>query len=290
MNFERRILMNIDNKAWFTLYQDDFNRDGYLYHFTSIEKAALILDSKSLKFSKITSTNDTLEAKPKMSYKNISSNENLKKIFDEINKINRKYIQLLCFSKDNKIEKKSNSQITSLSDYSGRGFALPRMWAQYAHNNDGVCFVFNKSTLLRTIHNELGANLICENNINYVSQYTPFDFDYEEAFEFLLNTNSEMTKCMRFADFLKHNLTFTNYNYFCKLDDWENENEFRILAYSDENFFINNINTALVGVIIGEHIKPTDEKIVKFFCKDVCEVKKIDFSYNGCGLENIYDD
>lgn len=79
MNFERRILMNIDNKAWFTLYQDDFNRDGYLYHFTSIEKAALILDSKSLKFSKITSTNDTLEAKPKMSYKNISSNENLKK-------------------------------------------------------------------------------------------------------------------------------------------------------------------------------------------------------------------
>lgn len=282
-------MIKFDHKAWFTLYQPDFNPDEYLYHFTSIDKAVLILDSDSLRLSKITSMNDTLEAKPKMSKKNISSNETIKRIFNEINKINNKYIQLICFTKDTAVEKVAKDQIRVLTDYSGRGFALPRMWAQYAHNNDGVCFVFNKSILLSTIHKQLGGNLISEGDIKYVSQYTPFDFNYEDSLNYLINNNSEINKSFYFADFLKKNTEYTNYNYFYKLDDWLNENEFRILAYGDENLIINHISNSLVGVIIGEQIKPTDEKIIKYFCQDICEIKKIDFSYNGCALENIYD-
>lgn len=30
--------MNIDNNAWLTLYQEEFSRTRYIYHFTSIEK------------------------------------------------------------------------------------------------------------------------------------------------------------------------------------------------------------------------------------------------------------
>lgn len=281
--------MKFDHKAWFTLYQPDFHPDEYLYHFTSIDKAVLILDSDSLRLSKITSMNDTLEAKPKMSKKNISSNGTVKRIFDEINKINKNFIQLICFTKDTIVEKVAKDQITVLTDYSGRGFALPRMWAQYAHNNDGVCFVFNKSVLLSATHKQLGGNLISEGDIKYVSQYTPFNFNYEDSLQFLINNNSEINKSFYFADFLKKNKEYTNYNYFFKLDDWLNENEFRILAYGDENLVIKQISDSLVGVIIGEQIKPTDEKIIKYFCRDICEIKKIDFSYNGCALENIYD-
>lgn len=281
--------MKIDHKAWFTLYGNEFDREGYVYHFTSIEKATLILDSNALRFSKITSMNDTLEAKPKMSYKNIPTDSNLDKIISEINTINQNYIQLLCFAKDNNTVLTSDSRKTLVSDYTGRGFALPRMWAQYAHNNDGVCFVFNKSALLKLIRKGLGCNLICVDDIEYVSQYTPFEFNYEENLEFLLE-GSEISKCVGFVDFLKNNKPYTKYNYFYKLNDWLNENEFRILAYGDKNFFVKNISNALVGVIIGENIKPTDEKIIKFFCKDKCEIKKIEFSYNGCTLENIYDE
>ena len=35
----------------------------------------------------------------------------------------------------------TNSEKIKYNDYTGRGFSLPRMWAQYANNNDGVCFV-----------------------------------------------------------------------------------------------------------------------------------------------------
>lgn len=282
-------MIKFDHKAWFTLYQPEFHPDEYLYHFTSIDKAVLILDGNCLKFSKITSMNDTLEAKPKMSKKIISSNENVEKIFNEIDKINKNYIQLICFTKDKAVKKCEKDQIAILTDYSGRGFALPRMWAQYAHNNDGVCFVFNKSKLLNTIHGQLGGSIISEGDIKYVSQYTSFDFNYEESLKFLINNNSKINASLNFVDFLKKNKKYTNYNYFFKLDDWFNENEFRILAYGDENLFIKPIRDSIVGIIIGEQIKPTDEKIIKFFSQGVCEIKKINFSYNGCALENIYD-
>lgn len=282
--------MPFNNKAWLTLYQSEFQRDSYLYHYTSIEKAVTILDSNSLRFSKITATNDTLEAKPKMSYRNIYANDELNEIVNEISRINRNYIQLLCFSKDSEIDKATNNQRVYLSDYSGRGFALPRMWAQYAHNNDGICFVFDKLKLLGLIHQKLNGNLICENNIEYVSQYTSFNFNYVESLQFLLERTSNFNKAYAFAEFLKGNKEYTNYNYFYKLDDWSNENEFRILAYGDDNLFIKNISNALVGVVIGEQIKPTNEKIIKFFCKNICEIKKIEFSYNGCTLDNIYED
>ena len=47
---------------------------------------------------------------------------------------------------------------------------------------------------------------------------------------------------------------------------------------------------AIVGIVIGERIKPSDEKIIKYFVDDICEIKKISFTYNGCLLQNIYNE
>lgn len=284
--------MNIDNKAWFTLYQKPFERTSYLYHFTSVEKATLILDGDSLRFSKITSMNDTLEAKPKMNLIGTNSSEELSNIFNCINEINKKYIQLLCFTMDTDIERETGNQWLHYNDYTGRGFALPRMWAQYANNNDGVCFIFNKRKLQSLISDELGENLIYQNKISYISQYSQENnkiFDYEQL-RFLLKSNNELAKNIQFVSFLKNNIDFTKHNYFSKLKDWENENEFRVLAYGEEEFYIQKIKDAIVGIVIGEQIKPNNEKIIKMFCKKVCEIKKIFFSYNGCMLKTIYDE
>lgn len=94
---------------------------------------------------------------------------------------------------------------------------------------------------------------------------------------------------MQFVSFLKKNENFTKHNYFTKLKDWENENEFRILAYGDDDFYIPQIKEAIVGIVIGEQIKSNNEKIINIFCKNICEVKKINFTYNGCMLDNIYN-
>ncbi len=285
---ERGTTMNIDNKAWLTLYDEHFKNDNYIYHYTSIEKAILILNGDSLRFSKMTSTNDTLESKPKMSYQEIIANDRLKKVFEQINIINKNYIQLLCFSKDNTVILNDITTNTKLNDYSGRGFALPRMWAQYSNNNNGICIVFNKKQLEPIIKKELNESLILFGDVEYVDQYEKLDTNYLELGQLLVD--NEIQKSINYVHYLKSHQSFTKYNYFYKLKDWKNENEYRYLAYGNEEFFIKNIKNAITGIIIGEQIKPSDEKIIKYFVGDLCEIKKISFSYNACFLTNIYND
>lgn len=279
--------MKFDNFAWLTLYDENFNNEEYLYHFTSVEKATKILNGDSLKFSTINSTNDTLEAKPKMSYTAIKSDEKLNNSFNKINKINEKYIQLLCFSKDG-CKKSADTEYLQF-DYSNRGFALPRMWAQYAQDNNGVCFVFNKKKIQELIQTHLSESLIYFGDVIYVNQYKKLEFDYANLNK-LFENMSETNCFFNYVSFLKNNQSYTVYNYFNKLQDWSNENEYRFLAFGDNDLFVKGIKDALIGIIIGERIKETDEKIIKFFCDDICEIKKISFSYNGCLLKNIYND
>lgn len=277
--------MNIDNNAWLTLYQKEFNRTNYIYHFTSIEKAILILYGDSLRFSKTTSLNDTLEAKPKIS----SSDKDFNAIFNCLKKMNDEYIQLLCFSKDSEKHLETSNNIKYFSDYKGRGFALPRMWAQYAHDNDGVCFVFNKEKLSEIIKNTLHNCLIKNSDVKYISQFEDLDFNYKKL-DFLKDQDIEIINSINIAQFLKEHEEYTEYNYFYKLDDWSNENEYRFLAFSNEELYIKNMKRAIVGIVIGERIKPSDEKIIKYFVDDICEIKKISFTYNGCLLQNIYNE
>lgn len=269
--------MNIDNKAWLTLDNKNFNADEYLYHFTSIEKANLILYGDCLKFAKISNLNDTIEAKPKIDLKYCPAN---------IEYINQNYMQLLCFSRDIKdynIDDDFNNNNNFISDYTGRGFALPRMWAQYANDNDGICFVFNKSLLLEECCRQLYDKTIMFGNVDYISKYKKINTHFDETLFFRKLKNNEI------LSFFKSNTEFTKINYFYKLKDWENEHEFRILAFGKNDHYIKNIRNALVGIIIGEKIKPTDKKIIELFCNNMFEIKKINFSHIGCTLETIYD-
>jgi len=281
--------MEFDTNAWMTLYDKDFHKDNYLYHFTSLEKAIYIIEGNSLKFSKISTTNDTMEAKPKMSYFEIKSNPCLTNIFNKIDSINQSFIQLLCFTKDSNEDKIDKNYRICLDDYTERGFALPRMWAQYAKNNNGACFVFNKKKLIKKAEENLNEKLIHNEDVSYVSQYTKLDFNYKKL-NFLLEEKDELESAKKYVYFLKSNTKYTRYNYFYKLNDWSNEREYRILAFENKELYIQGINDAIVGIIIGEKIKSSDEKIIKYFCKDLCEIKKVSFSYDGCFLKNIYCD
>lgn len=88
-------------------------------------------------------------------------------------------------------------------------------------------------------------------------------------------------------DFLRSNLDFVKYNYFCKLDDWSGENEYRFFSYGESDYFIKDITDALIGIVVGENIEPANENIIKILCNNVCEVKKITFTYKGCQLTHI---
>ena len=121
-------------ELWRTLYENEFNPNAYLYHYTNISSATKILYYQNLKFSKLTKMNDTLEAKPKISQENAKNSDNIADIVQYFQDTNNK-LQLLCMSRDFGNSRTTVDEITKYSDFSGRAFALPRMWAQYASNN-----------------------------------------------------------------------------------------------------------------------------------------------------------
>lgn len=285
--------MVIDNMAWFTAFDENFDSSKYLYHYTDINKAFKIIDGDSLKFSKISHTNDTLESKLKINFDSINKDVH-KKLVKWIQLFNDNYssnLQLLCFSMDSDLKNNDVSNLTSLSDYSGRGFAMPRMWAQYASNNTGVCLVYNKQKITNLIERRLRTLLIHKSNVEYENQLFSYIFDKITIDQILDQSNLERTSSgfnIQCHNFLKENMDFTIYNYFRKLDDWKGEKEFRFLAFDEEDLYIKNSNDALVGVIIGEKTDITNERILCMLCYDLCELKKITFTIGGCRLINIH--
>lgn len=282
--------MKIHNEAWLTIYDPNFSRDKYLYHFTDVEKFVKIIYGKSLKFSKISTTNDTLESKPKIFEYNQNTN-GLYEIVKHFRDINQDYLQLLCFTRDMKKSTNVPGGKSLFIDYSGRGFALPRMWAQYSNNNTGVCLVFDKSELIRLVENALGLSLIHHGTIKYISKFQYYKVNFDELSRLMKRIGeyqkSKMQQSFADLDFLRSNLDFVKYNYFCKLDDWSGENEYRFLSYGESDYFIKDIVDALIGIVVGENIEPANENIVKIMCNNICEVKKITFTYKGCQLTHI---
>ena len=285
----------VDNKAWLTTFDNEFDADRYLYHYTNVSTALKIIDGNSLKFSKINRTNDTLESKLKIDFENVDK-DTYNTILTWIQSFNDKYssdLQLLCFSVDEDEPVKDVSFKTKLSDYSRRGFAKPRMWAQYASNNEGVCLIFDKERIISRITEELGDLLIDHKRVKYKDQLFSFKFSDRTVNQIKNNIRIDDNSIgfgIQCHSFLQRNNDFTDYNYFHKLDDWKGEKEYRFLSYYENDLFIENSNDALVGVIIGERIDKTNEHLISMICNEICEVKKITFTIAGSQLYNVHLD
>lgn len=275
--------------VWQTMYEEDFEKNKFLYHYTNVSKAFKILYGKQLKFSKLNLMNDTLEAKPKLSFDKHIDSTTFQKIIHHFGYTNNHYLQLLCMSKDSTTTMTALNDRTLYSDYSGRGFALPRMWAQYADNNNGVCFIFDKLKLIKIIKDTLGVELIRKGNVNYVSHFKPLNIDITSVLEHVKKSGSksDIVRNINELDFLKKYQNFVQYNYFSKLDDWKGENEYRFLAYGDQDNYIPNIFQAIAGIVVGESIETSNLKIIELLSENQFEIMKISFNCNGCMLTNI---
>lgn len=275
---------------WKTRYESDFNQNTYLYHYTSISSAAKILHTDSLKFSKLSRMNDTMEAKPIITSYNPNHSQTMTEIVQYFQNTNRTKLQLLCLSRDYSRSRTKVDDYTKYADYSGRGFALPRMWAQYAANNCGVCLIFNKSLLIQLIKDTLGSALIHVDNVKYIPKFKTCDVD-EDTFRsldnYFISNKNDLFRDINAVGFFKKHIDFVKYNYFTKLDDWEGEREFRFLAYGDEEYFIRNVRDALEGIVVGECVDGADLSTIQHMCPINCDIIKINFTLLGCLLSDI---
>lgn len=285
-------MIKIDNHAWHTLFEHSFNDSQYIYHYTNVNKAIKILNTNSLRFAPLSKTNDTMESKPKIKILNVEDSKEIKKMKEYFINLNVRSLQLLCFTMDYpKMDNIEVNEIDKYSNYSGRGFALPRMWSQYANDNSGVCFVFNKKKLKDIIYDQYSPIIILDGKVDYYDQFSAFSIEYNKIkllLQFEEKYGNGIGNAFFNMNFFQENVDFIRYNYFSKLKDWEGEREYRFLLYGDKEYYVNDISSAISGVIIGEKIEEEYEEIISYFCDDVCEVKKITFACNECGLVNIF--
>ncbi|MBR3833288.1 MAG: DUF2971 domain-containing protein [Lachnospiraceae bacterium] len=292
--------MNFD--VWKPPYVEKFDFDQYLYHYTNIDKALKIINTNSLRFSSINNMNDTSESKMKIIFSsdNITNIKEYKEITDRISNYFKEcsdIIQLLCFSMDVRLNEDENEKILNMRDdkakyydVSGRGFALPRMWAQYATNNEGVCFIFNKRKLIKSVEDTIA--FIKHGPVEYKKIFDRYYID-ENTMDtlnrkILMISNGTLT----LLNMIQGDNNFMKYNYFEKLDDWKSENEYRIIALIDnrnltEPTKINNMSNFLEGIVIGEKMDVAYEKTIKLLIKNEkmnCEVKRIKFDTRLCKL------
>lgn len=268
-----------------TIHDINFKEDFYLYHYTSFETVLKILFNNNLRFNNLYNLNDTTEYKPKIVFSKETTEK--EQICARCQSINR-HIKVCCFTQDNiKIKHFPKSNNMYFTDRTGRGFALPRMWAQYAANNKGVCLIFNKSLLLTEI--DKSFQIIKADSITYVERYKCFKFTPKAISDFKNQVLSRSTDDSIAAS--KFFSTYPDYivqNYFTKLSDWRDEHEYRIALFSSdgENLTLHNLDHYLEGIIIGENIDPTDEAILKKLLKKSTPMMKIKFQNREITLTN----
>lgn len=282
--------------VWRTLFSGDFDTGKYLYHYTNIDCAIKIICQNTLLFSKISKTNDTSEAKTKITFtaNNIKDNDLYIKMMKSIIKYFNQYrdiVQLLCFSEDIKLKEQDKAKALhkmdnkdKYYDVSGRGFALPRMWAQYANNNQGVCFVINKDKVLQKINRMIAFSK--SESVMYKNFYDSYLIN-ENKMKYLYDKISMISNgSLTLINMIQEEKKFLNYNFFEKLKDWSNEHEYRILALIDsqngknERLAVSNISCCIEGVVLGEKIDLDYEEVIRMLLvkkRVKCDVKKIEF-------------
>ncbi|MCM1067799.1 MAG: DUF2971 domain-containing protein [Muribaculaceae bacterium] len=195
----------------------------YLYHYTSMYNAFQIINMGKLRFSRPADSNDINERVRDIyvDFKDDASEEDLDRAYQEAVEKIHKYVQL-SFTEKGKRE----------------GYAIPAMWGHYADRGRGVCFVFDKSALLRKL--PTGAH------------YAPVEYKgvYGEGYtsSVIFDGNEDLLKL-----------------FFTKSDDWSYEQEFRVI-YECRNPNIPkyvSIKEALIAVIIHYPAgTPADKSVV----------------------------
>lgn len=198
-----------------------FEEMSRLYHFTNLDSACEIIESRKLRFGKMYKMNDLIESnrmgfgRAIMGYLSADNSRNYKDMLAE-NEMHR--YQQISFSQD--LER---------DDCCYLGFNLHSMWGLYADKGYGVCLVFDKEKL----------TLQEGDYSNNVSYYELVPQAYEARNRSRAGIKAEI---WRRRDEI----------FFTKRKEWEHEQEFRVIRRAnnkDDDEYL-DVSKALSFVII----------------------------------------
>lgn len=125
-------------------------------------------------------------------------------------------------------------QLSLTQDGSHDGYNIPSMWGHYADRGNGVCFVFDKNLLLTQAPN---GKYFHHDEVDYDCEYNGDIMlspgDYNSIHRQLWEDNIKDV-------------------FFIKTEDWEHEQEYRIIQYSKQitKFKSLQIGSSLIAVIM----------------------------------------
>ena len=213
-------LLNIHEKYFSPSYAMDetqFNNVPKLYHYTSFENALKILTTNKLKFSSLRNIYDFngLEKTVTRYITADSTPEDSKVAIAELEKELLKYKQISL----------------SIDNNTANGFAIPSLWKHYAQNGYGVCLVFDKMLLTKSLSKKCDC---C--SVKYVKH----------------SDNTIIYDGTNLQSYIKKNKRKL---FFTKSNDWSYEQEFRIISSSEDAI---DIGESLIAVITC--LEDTDNK------------------------------
>lgn len=238
----------------------DINK--WVYHYTSMDTAIqYILTQGTIRLSLFRDLNDPKESKDFSFSMSTNSDEEAKIDYtlEEIQNVASNYVKshckVLCMVKDNINVLEDNFDSTF-----HRGFARPRMWAQYSKNHSGVCLIFNKKKLQQSIESTLlSKGNIYWDDIEYSNSHTDNDRAFNLNHEEIDNNTLNVVLDNKINEFYK---TY----FFTKSEDWSSENEWRCVFRGDnkEAEFV-SIKESICGIVLGvDFPKVYESAIVPF--------------------------
>ncbi|MEN6567177.1 MAG: DUF2971 domain-containing protein [Veillonellales bacterium] len=235
----------------------------YLYHYTKLETALeKIIPSKKLRLSNFTDTNDPRESKTW--YFEMDNGINIPSMYDNkkgmwwqhLTKCLKHPCRILSFSLD-------SPPIESIDLY--QGDHRPRMWAQYADNHRGICFVFNREKLINT------AKTIFADKGKLFYGKVDYDIRNDALRPDELTINPEYFIKQEYEKLIDIMLSDNHYRsyLFRKHIDWKSENEYRIIfrGNNPETYEYLPIEGSLVKITLGVDFPKVYIPLIESFCK-----------------------
>lgn len=220
--------------------------DKFLYHFTTAKSLMKILESMTLKMSSFENLNDLNEKEVNFSFQDWWNGLKIDKHIVE-------YCHLISFSQNFQIE----------NSFCECGCNHPRMWAQYADDNKGVCIVINEEKFIelnRPFLNEIFWKIENVNYKPYIHNESPTETSNPKLF--LENNYKKIF-------FEKHN-------------DWIQEDERRLFCIGGPDFF--SIDNCIEFICLGNKFEKKSygelaDILISNIDKNLTKLRPHDFTF-----------
>lgn len=226
--------------------------DDLLFHYTS-QKTALnfILKERRIRFTPFGKLKDPRESKKWSfdiigpSHRNMNEREMVRKEFNDFIKRKCKVL-CLCGRGKEEVNLEGNAIPEYRKSLCNAGFTKSRMWAQYAGNHKGVCFVFSKKALQSQLATSFSNNKKYNGLVTY--QYYLENFVRARKVDYIPLIRDGVDKILR-----EQTDKFHREYFFLKLMDYRDEDEYRFVVVVDDDggFVYMPIKSSLRGIILG---------------------------------------